>query len=260
MEILRWQVGNTLKNYQYILCDSEKNAAIIDPLDSDEILSLCKNQKLKVRAILLTHEHPDHVGDAGRLMNLFSVPVYSSAANAALLGFPVTSVAEGGEIKISRDLKIILRSTPGHTAGHVAYEADGILFSGDCLFHGGCGHCRSKGSDVDEHYRTISERLAKLSPDLILMPGHYYAARNLDFSLHVEPANPRALDLRSRIKSESDELNHQMTLRDERDYNPFMRLSSRPLRARLGELTGRALSDATDLAVFTELRKLRDSW
>jgi hydroxyacylglutathione hydrolase len=260
MEILRWQVGNSLKNYQYILCDSEKNAALIDPLDGDGILALTKSQKLKIRAILITHEHPDHVGDAVRLMNLFSVPVYSSAANTALLHFPVTSVVDGGEIKIGRDLKIILRSTPGHTQGHAAYEADGFLFSGDCLFHGGCGHCRSKGSDMEEHYRTIMERLKNLSPDLILMPGHYYAARNLDYSLHVEPGNPRALDLRSRIKSESDELNHQTTLRDEKDYNPFMRLSSRPLRGRLGELTGRALSDVTDLAVFTELRKLRDSW
>ena len=60
MEILRWQVGNSLKNYQYILSDAQKNAVLIDPLDTAEITKLATSQRLKIKAILITHEHPDH--------------------------------------------------------------------------------------------------------------------------------------------------------------------------------------------------------
>ena len=128
------------------------------------------------------------------------------------------------------------------------------------MFHGGCGHCRLPGADLEEHYRTFSERLVRLTPDLILMPGHYYAARNLDFSLHVEPQNTRARAMREKLACDADEMAHQTTIKQEGDYNPFLRLSNRALRLRLSELTGRNLSEASDKKVFFELRRLRDSW
>lgn len=260
MEILRWQVGNSLKNYQYILCDAEKNAVLLDPLDTGEIHKLVQSKKLRVKAILISHEHHDHAGEALPMQEKYGVPVYTSPANTSLIKADATPVPDAGTITLSDDLSIKLRLTPGHTAGHAAFEIDGFLFSGDCLFHGGCGHCRLPGANVEEHYRTFSERLARLSPELIVMPGHYYAARNLDFSLHVEPQNALARELRNRIASEADELNHQTSLRQEGDYNPFLRLSNRNLRTRLKELTGRELHGANDLAVFTELRGLRDNW
>lgn len=260
MEILRWQVGNSLKNYQYILCDAEKNAVLIDPLDTGEIHKLVQNKNLRVKAILISHEHNDHAGEALPMQAKYGVPVYTSPANIALIKAEATPLPDTGAIALSDSLTVKLRLTPGHTVGHAAFEINGFLFSGDCLFHGGCGHCRLPGANVEEHYRTFSERLRRLSPDLIIMPGHYYAARNLDFSLHVEPQNASARELRSRITSEADELKHQTTLNQERDYNPFFRLTNPNLRTRVAELTGRALHDASDFAVFTELRGLRDHW
>jgi hydroxyacylglutathione hydrolase len=260
MEILRWQVGNTLKNYQYILCDGQKNAVLIDPLDTEEIVQLVASQKLSVKAILISHEHNDHAAEALPMQERFRVPVYTSPANVPLIKAKATAVADAAMVPFAGELKIKLHVTPGHTAGHAAFEVNGFLFSGDCLFHGGCGHCRLPGANVEEHFRTFSERLAKLPPDLIVMPGHYYAVRNLDFSLHVEPQNARARALREKLTTERGELNHETTLKQEKDYNPFMRLNSRALRARVAELTGRNLAEASDLAVFTELRALRDKW
>ncbi len=260
MEILRWQVGNTLKNYEYILCDAQKNAVLLDPLDTAEIANLVESQKLKVKAILISHEHNDHAAEALPMQQKYGVPVYTSPANISLIKARATAVADGGMVPLTGELKIKLHVTPGHTVGHAAFEVNGFLFSGDCLFHGGCGHCRLPGANVEEHFRTFSERLTKLSPDLIIMPGHYYAARNLDFSLHVEPQNARARALRAKLITEQDELGHETTLKQEKEYNPFMRLTSRQLRARVAELTGRNLAEANDLAVFTELRSLRDKW
>jgi hypothetical protein len=55
-------------------------------------------------------------------------------------------------------------------------------------------------------------------------------------------------------------MNHQTTLRQEREYNPFLRTDSRSLRRRVSELSGKNLNEASGLQVFSELRKLRDSW
>ena len=55
-------------------------------------------------------------------------------------------------------------------------------------------------------------------------------------------------------------MNHQTTLRQEREYNPFLRTESRSLRRRVGELSGKDLTEASGLQVFIELRKLRDTW
>jgi hydroxyacylglutathione hydrolase len=260
MQILRWQVGNDLKNYQYLLADEQHDCVAIDPFDLHQIDELLIREKLTLRAILLTHEHPDHADGAVPLQQRLHVPVYTSAHNVGILKVRATAVPDGARIKVTPELQIVLRSTPGHTAGHAAFEINGFLFSGDCLFHGGCGHCRTQGAKVDEHFRTINQRLAQLSPDLILMPGHYYAARNLDFCLHVEPGNERARSLRARIQTEADEMSHQATLKQEADYNPFLRLSSPGLRRRLAELTGHSFGDASDLQVFRDLRRLRDSW
>ncbi len=260
MEILRWQAGNTLKNYQYILNDTEKNAVLIDPLDVAEITAMLQRFKLTARAIFITHEHDDHAGAADSLQREFKIPVYTTRPTAERISVQVTPVETNTTVKVTRDLQLKLRSTPGHSAGHAAYEINGFFFSGDCLFHGGCGHCRLPGADVHEHYRTLSERLSKLPPELILMPGHYYAARNLDFSLHVEPQNTRARALREKITCDADEMAHQTTLKQEGDYNPFMRLSNRAVRSRLSDLTGMKLMEANDEKIFTELRLLRDSW
>lgn len=261
MEILRWQALNPLANYQYIVCDHDRNAALIDPLDTDQVESLASRLSLRIKAILVTHEHPDHSGEAGRLQNAFKVPVYSSHNCAgAVTSARIEGVADKTELRLSKELSFRWHYTPGHTPGHAVIEAEGLLFTGDCLFHAGCGHCRSAGANVEDHYASLHTRLAALTPDLLLFPGHYYARRNLDFALHVEPDNRRARDLRHRLANDGDEMNHQTTLRQEREYNPFLRTESRSLRRRVGELSGKDLTEASGLQVFIELRKLRDTW
>ncbi len=140
MEILRWQAGNTLKNYQYILCDSEKNAVLLDPLDAGEIARMVTKFSLRPRAIFITHEHDDHAGASVALQQQYKVPVYATKLTADRIRVNATVIDETPRIKISRDLELLYRPTPGHSAGHAAYEWNGFFFSGDCLFHGGCGH------------------------------------------------------------------------------------------------------------------------
>ncbi|HRP68969.1 MAG TPA: MBL fold metallo-hydrolase [Turneriella sp.] len=260
MQILRWQVDNPLKNYQYIIVDTHRKAILIDPLDVMAIQKIIESEALFPAAILITHEHHDHAGKVKQIQGNWSIPAYASEESAALFEGDTTIVHDKENIPISLDFKIIPHFTPGHTAGHTAYEIGGFLFSGDALMHGGCGHCRSANSNIEEHYATINERLNTLSPDLIVMPGHYYAARNLDFTLHIEPENKRAHEMRARLQTESDELEHQTTLKQEKEYNVFMRLGQRNVRAHTAALIEKNLSEVNDLTVFKELRTLRDQW
>ncbi|MCX7633528.1 MAG: MBL fold metallo-hydrolase, partial [Turneriella sp.] len=186
MQLLRWQAGNSLANYQYIVVDSERRAVLIDPLDVAEIRQLVSAENLTIAAVLVTHEHQDHAGEAGHLQKLYGVPVYAHERAVAAIAADAIPLQDGAELRISSELVFRCHHTPGHTPGHVVFSAGGMLFSGDCLFHAGCGHCRSTGADLQEHYRSLTERLAALNLDLLLFPGHYYARRNLDFALHVE--------------------------------------------------------------------------
>lgn len=261
MQVLRWQALNDLANYQHIACDSAGNAVLIDPLDTEKIRSLVRRLSLRVAAILVTHEHADHVGEAGRLQEEFAVRVYSSQTCARMVDFArIEAIGDKARLSLNAELNFRLHYTPGHTPGHTAIEADGLLFTGDCLFHAGCGHCRSTGASIEEHFVSLHVRLAALNPDLLIFPGHYYAQRNLEFSLYVEPDNRRARDLLRRLTTVAGEPGHMTTLRQEREYNPFLRTESRALRRRLAELTGKDLAQATGLQVFTELRGLRDQW
>ncbi|MBV6492684.1 MAG: Hydroxyacylglutathione hydrolase GloB [Turneriella sp.] len=260
MQILRWQVGNSLKNYQYIVADAQKNAFLIDPLDLEEIEKVVVRENLRLKTILITHEHHDHAARAHEIQDKFSVPIYASTEAAPYITGSVTPTHDKAVIQNKTDLRAIVHKTPGHTAGHLAYEIGGFLFCGDALFHGGCGNCKSASANLDEQYKTINERLQLLSPDLIVMPGHYYAMRNLDFALFIEPENKRAHEMRSRIQSDADEMQHQSTLKLEREYNPFMRTPLRNIRARVAQLIEKDLSEISDSAVFKEIRTLRDSW
>jgi glyoxylase-like metal-dependent hydrolase (beta-lactamase superfamily II) len=80
-------------------------------------------------------------------------------------------------------LEITLIHTPGHTPGSQCLLVDGRLLSGDTLFLEGCGRTDLPGSDPEEMYRTLSQRLNDVSGDTVLFPGHFYAA---------EPSAPMA--------------------------------------------------------------------
>ena len=66
--------------------------------------------------------------------------------------------------------------SPGHTPGSQCFLLDGRLISGDTLFLEGCGRTDLPGSDPEEMYRTLTQRLSLVSDDTVLYPGHFYSA------------------------------------------------------------------------------------
>ncbi len=176
----------------YIVWDKEsRDAVIIDaggdaPLIEREV----RAQDLKVRYILNTHGHFDHVGADGEMKERFNAPLAIHSADAELLekapihaGFfglraeaqpaPDILLDDNGVIEAG-PLKIEVLHTPGHTPGGVCLyiRDEGVLFSGDTLFAGSVGRTDLEGGSTEELMHSIRTRLLTLGDSVRVFPGH----------------------------------------------------------------------------------------
>jgi hydroxyacylglutathione hydrolase len=176
----------------YIVADPEcREALIIDvPLESRGYYRRqVEEQRLTVKAIILTHGHFDHVGDVASLARDLGAPVLIHELDAPQLEEPAATfpglqlqiegmrtedhLAHGDVIECGR-LRLRVIHAPGHTPGHVVlYEMrEGVLFSGDVLFHGSIGRTDLPGGDYDALMQSITKRLLALPEDTVVYPGH----------------------------------------------------------------------------------------
>ena len=82
----------------------------------------------------------------------------------------------GGDIVMVGDVPVTLVHTPGHTPGSQCFLVDGKLIAGDTLFLDGCGRTDFPGSDPAAMYESLMTRLARVSDDTVLYPGHFYSS------------------------------------------------------------------------------------
>jgi len=190
-EIKTFQVGPLDVNC-YILWDSETlDAFIIDPGGNGPLIKeAVASLGLKVRYIVNTHGHFDHVGADGELRKFYSVPLAIHKGDVPLLK-DASGHAEIFGIKTppqpSPDLfltnnasleagsvKMEIRHTPGHTKGGVCLyiKSAGLLFSGDTLFAGSIGRTDLEGGSTEELMNSIKTRLLPLDDDVRVLPGH----------------------------------------------------------------------------------------
>lgn len=132
-----------------------------------------------------------------------------------------------------------------------------MLFSGDTLFNASAGNCKN-GGNVDDLYRTFIEQLQPLADATLLYPGHDYMKNNLAFALSREPDNAMARYWTEQTQAMNPDDMPIMTLGQERQYNPFLRLGQEKIYQQLK-------NDFPDIennqkAIFTALRALRDQW
>jgi hydroxyacylglutathione hydrolase len=168
------------------------DAIVIDPGDEIErILEVIARHKLKVRAILNTHAHIDHVGGLKKLRDVTGAPVLMHESDLALYNSlekqarwirlpmpPLTEVddflREGGSVKWGNyELRVI--HTPGHSEGSVCLylpRETGLLFAGDTLFAGSIGRTDLWGGSPEEILRSLQTKLLVLPDETIVFPGH----------------------------------------------------------------------------------------
>ncbi len=161
-----------LLNFTYLVADREGgSAAVIDPsYGLEPVFEAIDRRGVKVRYVMNTHGHADHVAGNGEVVRRTGAKVVAHRRAPAPPDVPVD---EGAELVVG-DLSVKVLYTPGHTKDSVLYRFAGHLATGDTLFVGECGRTDLPGGDPSEMYDSLVGRIARLEDELIVLPGHDY--------------------------------------------------------------------------------------
>lgn len=188
--IIKRFIAGRLENNIYLVADEKSSEAVLIDATQDlpEIQKAVKDLGVKVKYILLTHGHFDHILGLNSLKKSLNAPavickddlVISDNINefTRLFGLPDSVppkydmyIKDGDEILLgSYKIKVIY--TPGHTEGGVCYLVDGKLFSGDTLFRGSVGRTDLFGGNFGKLSDSIKNKLFKLDDKTEVFPGH----------------------------------------------------------------------------------------
>lgn len=175
-----------------VACPQSRDAVIIDPAgDEDKLLALIETEKLRVKYILNTHGHADHVLGNSKMKDFLKIPVCMHEVDDRFfndpavqekssheLGLPPSDPADiklkDGDILEVGSLKIEVIHTPGHTPGSVCFLVGENLFTGDTLFVGAAGRTDLIGGSLNTLIKSIEEKLIVLPKQTIVWPGHDY--------------------------------------------------------------------------------------
>jgi hydroxyacylglutathione hydrolase len=215
-----------------------------------------EQQDLELRAILVTHHHPDHVGGVRALAERYSAEVFGPAREALPCKF---QPLEGGAIVslAGLGLEFDVMDVPGHTLGHIAYHGHGALFCGDTLFSAGCGRL-FEGTPAQ--MLDSLDRIAALPDETLVYCAHEYTLGNLRFAAAVEPGNADVLETLDAVRAlrSRDAITLPTTLGHERRINPFLRCREPAVRAAAEARAGRPLAATSD--VFAVVRGWKDEF
>lgn len=236
-------------------------AAVVDPGQAAPVLQALQQQKLQLRAILLTHHHNDHVGGVLELVERTGATVFGPAGET--LPHCDRRLVEGDQVALPElDLNLEVIDVPGHTAGHIAYSGraggvEPLVFCGDTLFATGCG--RLFEGTPDQMNDSLG-KLAALPADTRVYCAHEYTLSNIRWARAVEPANGALADWETEAQALRDNGTPTVptTLALEREVNPFLRTGEPAVAEAAVTHAGRALTTRTE--VFAALREWKNSF
>jgi hydroxyacylglutathione hydrolase len=185
-------VGYLLTNCYVVWCDETGDAIIIDPgfsrSEIDSVLGTVQQNSLRVKFVVDTHGHPDHICGNGLVKAATGASILIHRSDASFLseegkrkaltsGFRVQSpppdgfLVNGEFIRFgSAELRVM--HTPGHSPGSICLVGDSLVFTGDTLFAGSIGRVDLPGGSARDIVHSLRQKLMRLPERLIVYPGH----------------------------------------------------------------------------------------
>jgi len=187
-------VGILATNCYLLLCDDTRESLIIDPgfsiEEANTVLERIRRSRAKVKYIVNTHGHFDHISGNGLLKDTLKAEILIHKDDACMLTDPSRNLSymlgltvlsprpdrlleDGEKIEVG-ELQLIVMHTPGHTEGSISLfcKEENAVFTGDTLFAGSVGRTDLPGASLQKLLKSLNERLLKLPDETIVYPGH----------------------------------------------------------------------------------------
>jgi hydroxyacylglutathione hydrolase len=162
-------------------------AVVVDPGgDADRLVRELADRRTRCTAILITHGHWDHLGGVADLAEETGAPVHMAEEERILLEdinsfvppgvrlrpYTPDVVLRGDETLDLAGITFTTLRVPGHSPAHLAYHADGCLFSGDLVFAGSVGRTDLPGADWETLVESIRKLADRFPPETVVYSGH----------------------------------------------------------------------------------------
>ncbi len=247
-------------NYIWCIQNHEtQECVVVDPGDAKPVLKFLTDNNLRLRAILVTHHHFDHVGGISTLLSTYDVDVFGPA-NSQIKH--ITQPLINDDIFTLFETQFTVKAVPGHTLDHIAYLSASDshhntpwLFCGDTLFSGGCG--RLFEGTPKQMFDSLTG-LRTLPPETEIYCAHEYTLSNLNFAHAVLPTDDKVIrhitDCESKLRDGVATL--PSTVAKEKEINLFLNCHRADIAESVSRQCGKHLD--SELAVFAELRSWKD--
>ena len=188
MIIEKLDLGSFASNCYIVGAESNKEGIVIDPgAEADLILGRVEALGLRLKFIVLTHPHRDHIGALREVKEASGAVVAIHADDAEALQIPPSRSMPGhshslppppgrllkdGDNLEFGDQYLLVLHTPGHSPGGICLLGEGVLFSGDTLFNLGIGRFDMRGGNGRQLMTSIYTKLMVLPDSTLVYPGH----------------------------------------------------------------------------------------
>lgn len=188
MLIIRKPLGVYAANSYILICEDTKEAVVVDPGgESEDIIKYLEEEDLKLKYILLTHAHGDHIGGVLDLKKRYNVDVMIHELDEELLNdsdknlssqipmqkleFASDRNLRDGDILKFGNVSLEVIHTPGHTPGCSCFKSGNDIITGDTLFKASIGRTDLYGSS-DDIIDSINNKIMIYDDSVNLHPGH----------------------------------------------------------------------------------------